>query len=150
MHKENINFDSLILAAEQLEVAIELFLTERSYASSLTLAGAAEEVFGVECRNQGLEPFNDWMYENTEVLFKHIYGKDNTKKLYYQDQNAVRNALKHLNAIKSIKKPVRLQDSACWMIVRADYNSEILNISIKGRDDFNEWFLENIVGEDYA
>ncbi|MEX0597689.1 MAG: hypothetical protein WD512_14450 [Candidatus Paceibacterota bacterium] len=150
MLEDNLNFNSLALAKEQLEVSIELFLSERSYAAALTLAGAAEEIFGVECRNKGLEPFNDWMFNNTEILFKYIYGKEKTKKLYYQDQNAVRNALKHLNAKNSTKKPVNFQDATCWMIVRADYNAELLKIHILGRDDFNDWFFENIVGEDYA
>ena len=150
MLEDNPHFESLALAKEQLEVSIELFLSERSFASALTLAGAAEEIFGVECRNKGLEPFNDWMYNHTEILFKHIYGKEKTKKRYYQDQNAVRNALKHLNAKNSIKKPVNLRDETCWMIVRADYNAELLNTQILGREEFNDWFFENILGEDYA
>lgn len=149
MHK-TMSIDSLALAAEQLEVAIELFLSKRSFASAVTLGGAAEEIFGVECREQGLEPFNDWMYENTEPVLKHFYGEKNTKKKYFNEQNAVRNALKHKNAVASIKKAIDLEDSACWMIVRADYNADLLNINIKGRDDFNDWFFTNIVGDEYA
>jgi len=102
-----MSFDSLALATEQLEIAIELFLSKRSFASAVTLGGAAEEIFGVECRECGLEPFNDWMYENTERLFRYFYGEDNTKKKYFNDQNAVRNALKHRNAGEKINKLVR-------------------------------------------
>ncbi len=89
-----MNFDSLKLAAEQLEIAIELFLSKRSFASVITLGGAAEEIFGVECRARGLEPFNDWMYNNGEKLWRHFYGTANTKKKYFSDQNAIRNAFK--------------------------------------------------------
>lgn len=34
------------LGIEQLDVALELFLEERSYVAALTLAGAAEEILG--------------------------------------------------------------------------------------------------------
>ena len=150
MYKKSIVFDSSALAAEQLEVAIEVFLAKRSFAAAVTLAGAAEELFGVECRDRGLVPFTDWMYENTEPLFQHFYGSKNTKKRFVADQNAVRNALKHLNARDAIRKQVELEESACWMIVRADYNAELLDYAINGRNEFNDWFLTNVVGNDYA
>lgn len=41
------------LAQEQLDVALELFLSKRSLVSALTLAGAAEEIFSKALKFRG-------------------------------------------------------------------------------------------------
>jgi hypothetical protein len=40
------SYQRIDLATEQLDVALELFLSRRSFVSALTLAGAAEEILG--------------------------------------------------------------------------------------------------------
>jgi len=39
-------YDRLALAKGQLDTALELFLDQKNYSSVITLAGAAEEIFG--------------------------------------------------------------------------------------------------------
>ena len=39
-------YERLFLAKGQLDTALELFLDQRNYSSAITLAGAAEEIFG--------------------------------------------------------------------------------------------------------
>jgi len=56
-------YNRLDLASEQLAVALSLFLDKQSYAATITLAGAAEEVFGVELRRRGGHPVLDRYFE---------------------------------------------------------------------------------------
>ena len=39
-------YDRLVLAKGQLDTALDLFLDQKNYSSAITLAGAAEEIFG--------------------------------------------------------------------------------------------------------
>lgn len=50
------------LATEQLDMALVLFLEKHSYVSALTLAGAAEEIFGKALAHQGKEYSLKWKF----------------------------------------------------------------------------------------
>ncbi|MBL0010924.1 MAG: hypothetical protein IPP22_07905 [Nitrosomonas sp.] len=54
------------LAKEQLEVALSLFLDNACYAAVITLAGAAEEIFGKTLKRYGKEAVLDWKFK---ILF---------------------------------------------------------------------------------
>ena len=62
------------LAVEQLGIALRLFLDEHSYASSLTLAGAAEEVLGRAVEHKGGTPTLKLQYEMTAPVDELMRG----------------------------------------------------------------------------
>jgi hypothetical protein len=70
---------------EQLDVAIELFLSERSFVSALTFAGAAEGVLTNALKNKGKETALESEFAQTdaseqEFPFFHIYPAQNPRK----------------------------------------------------------------------
>jgi hypothetical protein len=50
-------YNRVDLATEQLEAALSLFLVEKSYVSTLTLAGAAAEALGKALSDRGEQSF---------------------------------------------------------------------------------------------
>ena len=63
------------LAAEQLDVAIEMFLASRSDVSALTLAGAAEEVLGQAVKLRGGENVLQEWFQVTSRPHRLLTGK---------------------------------------------------------------------------
>ena len=56
-------YNRVCLAAEQLQVALSLFLERKSLVSALTLAGTAAKIFGKALSDSGKQNFLDWKYE---------------------------------------------------------------------------------------
>jgi hypothetical protein len=59
---ENLD-DPIGVAVEQLHVAIELFLTKRSYISAVTLAGASEKLFERALIAKGQQTALQWEFD---------------------------------------------------------------------------------------
>ncbi len=103
MHQQT--YKRVNLAIEQLDVAIELFLSEKSYISALTLAGAAEEILGKSLNhneriNSLDESFSTMAY--FEKMVKEIRSEEyceNTFKKQFLNPitgvNKAKNELKH-------------------------------------------------------
>jgi hypothetical protein len=68
------------LAKEQLEVALSLFLDQRSYAAAITLAGAAEEVLGKELLRQNKQPILEWRFDRMGIFHKLLHGHELKRK----------------------------------------------------------------------
>ncbi len=68
------------------------------------------------------------------------------RKTFFSKENLARNALKHLQKDKGPTITIDLEESACWMLVRAIQNSKKLDIEVQRIQDFDNWFYENIVG----
>ena len=128
------------LAKEQLEVALSLFLDNACYGAVITLAGAAEEIFGKTLKRYGKEAVLDWKFKN--IIF---YGVHLKQKEFVDEENKIRNTLKHLVEDNEFIT-ADLEDSACWMLVRAIENASRLDISIARSHEFNDWFYSNIIG----
>jgi hypothetical protein len=84
-YKQQDHPDPLETAMEQLDVAIELFLSERSFVSALTLAGAAEGVLTNALKNKGKETaleseFAQIDASEQEFPFFHIYPRAESEK----------------------------------------------------------------------
>ncbi|MQR02477.1 hypothetical protein [Glaciimonas soli] len=139
-------YSRLKLAQEQLEVALLLFLEKQSYPSAITLAGAAEEIFGKELVRRKKQPNLDWKFDQMAIVHKLLHGKDLERKTFFANENLIRNALKHLNATDTPEITIDLEDTACWMVVRACENARMLDLDIALFQDFDEWFQEHIVG----
>jgi len=85
LHKKEI-------ARRQIEVAAELFFSERDFLAVVTLAGAAEEILGSLLRREG-EPS---MIDHLVDLDKRQFG-GRPFAVLNEEVNGIRNALKHAN-----------------------------------------------------
>ncbi|MEW8030258.1 MAG: hypothetical protein AB2754_19700 [Candidatus Thiodiazotropha endolucinida] len=139
-------YSRIDLAKEQLEVALALFLDHASYAPAITLAGAAEEIFGKALFRQGKEAVLDWKLKEMNVVHSLLHGKDIGKKEFFAEENRIRNILKHLGSGDDEEFTADLEDAACWMLVRACENASRLSIELDRFKDFDDWFYANIVG----
>lgn len=136
------------LAVEQLEVALDLFLSGKSYVSALTLAGAAEEILGKALKVEGIE---NSLQEQYRLYHREGLAWINTPQTWSgfttQGKNKVRNSVKHLSGEDDFSFYADIQDEAVWMLVRATANFQRLGFSpTELMHDFDGWFYENIVG----
>ncbi|MBX9610069.1 MAG: hypothetical protein K2X51_00400 [Burkholderiales bacterium] len=139
-------YTRLALAKSQLDTAAELFLDQKNYASAITLAGAAEEIFGRMLTIGGGKPALEDLYESMTACHAMLHGAGLNKKKYVVMENCARDALKHLQHDKGPTITVDLEEAACWMLVRAFENGRKLSIEFERFPDFDNWFYENIVG----
>jgi len=135
----------LDLAIEQLDDAITLFLDRRLFASAITLAGAAEEIFGKELSRRGQEHVLDWKFSQLSICHRLLHGKELLKKSFFDEENRVRNCLKHFGETDPIFT-ADLETPAVWMIVRSMENARRLEFEIERFVDFDNWFYEHVVG----
>lgn len=129
------------LALEQLDVALELFLEKRSFASALTLAGAAEEILGkaLKLQNRG-HTLDEWYDQVNEV-----WGV--SRKEFITKTNAARNAAKHLSSHEEMNVGFGVEIEAVWLLVRACENARRLGYEDTNRMwQFNEWFYGEFIG----
>ena len=87
-----MKISKLDAVTRQLDVAIDLLLSEKYTLAVITLAGAAEEILGVLAKNNG----KDNMIDALKVLDKKLTGGRDFKILN-NEVNGLRNALKHAN-----------------------------------------------------
>lgn len=142
-----INYSQIDLACEQLETAIELFLSRRSFVSSLTLAGATEEILGkalglnseknvLQCEAGIIKPVHELLHKKAFIWKDFIDGK-----------NFARNSAKHLNNNNEQITPVDFEEEAYKMLVRACDNHQRLGISpTENMRKFEDWFYKNVIG----
>ena len=138
-------FKRLTLANVQLDIALFLFIEHQSYASAITLAGAAEEIFGKELSLLGVSHVLNWWYTNMALSHKLLHGKELEKKKFIDNKNLSRNALKHHQG-GDTEITLDMKMEACWMLVRALENAQRLGLKSSRYHDFDNWFHENIVG----
>lgn len=135
------------LAAEQLDVALALFLDERSYVSVLTLAGAAEEILGNALTHQGKEHSLKYKFDATAPVYQALHREPLVWRKFADDENRARNAAKHMRLPTDATVTMDLEDAAVWMIVRACDNSNRLGLPQTDRMlTFENWFYEYVVG----
>lgn len=136
------------LAIEQLEVALSLFLEEKSYVCALTLAGAAEEILGMAAKIEGIE---NSLQESYRIYCTPELSWINPPKTWGEfttnGKNKARNAVKHLANVEDLNFQADIKDEALWMLVRATDNYNRLGFSpTELMHEFDGWFYENIVG----
>jgi hypothetical protein len=135
------------LAIEQLDTALELFLSERSYASALTLAGAAEEILGQAISQKGQQDALRYKYDVLNSTHRELHGKTLEWKRFSDGENHARNALKHMRSRSEDTVTTDLQEAAIWMLVRACANYGAMDFARTDRmDSFDNWFYEHVVG----
>lgn len=139
-------YDRISLAKGQLDTAIDLFLNDRNYSAAVTLAGAAEEIFGRALQVAGEKAALDRSYESMADLHQSLVGEVLDRKRFVSEENLARDALKHLQESKGPTVTIDLETAACWMLVRAIQNGMKLGFVFERYQEFDNWFHENIVG----
>jgi len=139
-------YKRLDLAKVQLDTAINLFLDQKNYASAITLAGAAKEIFGKSLTVCGGISALTSSYESTAKFHTMLHGTELNKNSYFTKENLARDALKHLQNNKGPTITIDLEEAACWMLVRAIQNGRSLGFEFERLHDFDSWFYQNIVG----
>ncbi len=139
--------DQIVLASEQLDCAIELFLSHRSDVSALTLAGAAEEILGRAVKLAGGENALQQAYEASAVGHRYLHRKELRWQDFADGENYARNAAKHLIGDGKGLLEFDLRRAATWMIVRACANHDRLDLErTEHMRAFDNWFYEYEVG----
>ena len=116
---------SIDIALEQLETALRLFKETEEYISVITLAGAAEEILGKACREQGIRSALEEMQHSFYLLRKIRFGvkaeeeKDKSDKWLAVRANYVRNKAKHVNPIQEPSLLIEAKEEAKDLISRA-------------------------------
>lgn len=100
----------LEMAKRQLGTALALFFEGNDYYSAITLAGAADEVFGQVLRAQGKEPRLEEIAKSVTAIYKKLYGSEITPKSVVERANHARNALKHWSESQPIVVMIRTKD----------------------------------------
>ena len=127
-------YSRIDLACEQLDVAIELFFSERSFVSSLTLAGAAEEVLGNELKNKGKLNAMTTRHAELKRLLPRAKVHPPEWKHFVEKHNYARNAAKHLANIEAKSAEydplfrAEPRTAAINMILRAIQNQDLLGM----------------------
>ena len=83
------------LALQQLETALRLYFEGKNFASVVTLAGAADEIFGKLLRAAGRESSLDEMTKAVVAIQQRLFGETASPREVARRANHARNSLKH-------------------------------------------------------
>ena len=83
------------LALHQLETALRLYSVGDDFASVITLAGAADEIFGKLLRASGRESSLDEMTKAVIAIQERLFGEATSAREVAWRANHARNSLKH-------------------------------------------------------
>ena len=129
------------VAVRQLDQAIRLFL-EGDYLSSLTLAGAAEEILGSLCERAGkpvaIEKIIAFHWKDTDPAL----SDGDRKKILLGVLNRARNAVKHANNPDEATFDLE-PDFAPQMIMRAMPMARILGLPPSREAQMVRWIKEH-------
>lgn len=130
----------LIIAFNQLETAIQLFLQDKNYLSAITLAGASEEILGKYAKKLNEETAYSILTTGLANDFKGKFSKEEVGRKFI---NFHRNELKHFDFPEHDEIEIDPEFEAISMIVRAAINLTSLKIMTGNIKDFNKWIKEN-------
>jgi hypothetical protein len=82
-------YDKRFIALTQLESALRLFREGDDYFSTLTVAGAAEEILGDLLRSRDQQNALDDLTSGAVLTHKHLFGKERPDPFYLMDGHAV-------------------------------------------------------------
>ena len=107
------------LALSQLETALWLFAEGRDCASVITLAGAADEIFGNLLKASGRDSSFESLKRAAAEIHLKIFGEPGSPKLIGDRANLARNSLKHWDVGNSELVKFDLAQEARDMLHRA-------------------------------
>lgn len=112
-------YDRREIALEQLETALRLWFERADYFSIITLAGAAEEIFGKSVSAQGRESSLDSLRSTMPAMHKFLWDEEIDPKEVTRRANRVKNQSKHLDASEDPSVLVDAKGEARTMLYRA-------------------------------
>ena len=107
------------IALVQLETALRLFAEGQDFYSVITLAGAADEIFGKLVAAGGGETSLESLTKASAAIHEHLFGEPGDLKGFADRANRARNALKHLEATKGPTVTLDVRQEAIDMLNRA-------------------------------
>lgn len=120
MEFSTVTLTNIEIAGVQLERALKLFLEEKDYISSLTLAGASEEILGKVLKGAGEKSALEEDVDESERMAHEIGVEPSSASDARYLLNYFRNKLKHIN----LEEPLHFSANyyAAEMISRAVRN----------------------------
>ena len=112
-------YDKRSIALEQIETALRLYREGNDFFSVITLAGAAEEIFGKILSSRGQSNSLQELTTAAVLLHKHLFGEETGAKEFADRANRARNALKHFEAGGFPTITLDLREEAKDMLNRA-------------------------------
>jgi hypothetical protein len=138
----NFSHNRVQLAVEQLHVAIDLFLSKRSFVSALTLAGAAEEILGRKAERLGKEKVISTQHKIISNLLDRSNRKMQSFKEYAKSKNVARNKVKHFDPESDEDFCMNIEREAIAKIGNACKNYERCGMPFTEKIlEFNGWHL---------
>ncbi|MFC5500231.1 hypothetical protein ACFPOE_21995 [Caenimonas terrae] len=110
------------MAGRQLETALELYFDNRDFYSVITLAAAADEIFGQVLRAAGQAPQLERIKEAVAAVHKQMWGHEADLKSIADRANRARNALKHWSEGQPMVVEFDAEEEAKDMLERAISN----------------------------
>ena len=110
------------MALQQLETALAIYFERRDYYSVITLAGAADEIFGQLLQASGEEPRLESIKKSVVAIFERLNGRSLNPLWVAERANLARNALKHWNEGKPLIVKFDAVQEAKDMLTRAIAN----------------------------
>jgi hypothetical protein len=83
------------MALAQLETALRLYFEGQDYYSVISLAGAADEIFGQLLAANGIDSSLETMKKSAVAIHQHLTGEAIDGSAIAQRANLARNSLKH-------------------------------------------------------
>ena len=112
----------LEIAKRQLETALALYFDGGDLYSVITLAGAADELFGKALRIQGQESRIEELSKSVAAIYRKLYGEELEPKRVAERANHARNALKHWAMDQDVDVEFDLVEEAKDMLERGVNN----------------------------
>ena len=119
-----------VLALTQLETALRLFFEGSDFASVVTLAGAADEIFGKLLSAAGKENSLESLKKAVEALHQRLYGEAGNPTEIASRANRAKNSLKHWDIGQPLIVMLDLEQEAKGMLFRAIDNYWMLKESL--------------------
>lgn len=127
------------LAEIQLDRAVRLFVDDADYVSAVTLAGAAEEIYGSLLTREGRPNALDDLYES----WKGGNLPEITQKAFRQKLNHVKNQLKHAGDPQYDEIEVTQADAMVLIARAAGMHPRFANKPTAELIRFREWWDAN-------
>lgn len=145
-YKDHERYRKVDIAKIQLEEAIRLFVREK-FICSLTLAGAAEEIFAGFLRTKGESPAVEKAIAKIVEIRNGIgvsaMGGRNRKEIICQ-WNFAKNKSKHHDPDDDEYIAFNECDEAYWMIKRALSNAKECSVPISNEHEFENWVISRV------
>lgn len=128
------------IALAQLEAAIRLFFYGREYVAALTLAGAAEEIYGRMLQALGKESALYSYARSYSLLMKAFENQELDEREIRRQRNAARNSVKHFDTFSDLTVVFDEREEAIQMISHAITNYKSLHLPITEElERFEKW-----------